>query len=283
MASYRFCRTDDIPLLAEAHSVCFAVHFPGMPPMSAEDFKRQVRRIDLWTSSSMVASEGRDPIGVLLATKRDDEMLIWRIGIKPGRERQGHGRHLLASLSAKLAILGPPRMLAEVPADRRAVLAFFEACGYQRETEYTDFLLRSPRPEPPSDLPFPVTVDELVANGALDIAAPRCWERSRATLINRRDEIGGLAVASEERIEAWLLFEKSPPGDRRGVLGFGCADKTRAGLWLGLLFRQYAAQDRSPVRIPRVDPREIPFELLRSWGFEPGAVTVGYAARPVAA
>ena len=29
--------------------------------------------------------------------------------------RQGHGRHLLTSLSSKLAILGPPRMVAEVP------------------------------------------------------------------------------------------------------------------------------------------------------------------------
>ena len=33
-----------------------------------------------------------------------------------------------------------------------------------------------------------------------------CWERSVETLTARKDDIAGLAVASDERIEAYVLY-----------------------------------------------------------------------------
>ena len=36
-----------------------------------------------------------------------------------------------------------------------------------------------------------------------------CWERSVETLTARKDDIAGLAVASDEQIEAYLLYVKS--------------------------------------------------------------------------
>ena len=54
---------------------------------------------------------------------------------------------------------------------------------------------------------IPVTVDDLAANGLLGEAHPQvCWERSVETLTARKDDIAGLAVASDERIEAYLLY-----------------------------------------------------------------------------
>ena len=82
-------------------------------------------------------------IGVLLAAKRDEANLICRVAVHPGHRRQGHGRHLMASLSAKLAILGPRRLLAEVPEDDAEGRAFVEACDYRSERVYTDFVLES--------------------------------------------------------------------------------------------------------------------------------------------
>ena len=35
-----------------------------------------------------------------------------------------------------------------------------------------------------------------------------CWERSVETLTARKDDIAGFAVASDERIEAYLLYVK---------------------------------------------------------------------------
>ena len=54
---------------------------------------------------------------------------------------------------------------------------------------------------------IPVTVDDLAANGLLGEAHPQvCWKRSVETLTARKDDIAGLAVASDERIEAYLLY-----------------------------------------------------------------------------
>ena len=54
---------------------------------------------------------------------------------------------------------------------------------------------------------IPVTVDDLAANGLLGQAHPQvCWQRAVETLTARKDDILGLAVASDERIEAYLLY-----------------------------------------------------------------------------
>ena len=83
--------------------------------MTPAAFKRSIRDLHVWCSSCMVAFAGSDPIGVLIGAKRPSATLIYRIAVHPDHQRQGHGRHLLTSLSSKLAILGPPRLVAEVP------------------------------------------------------------------------------------------------------------------------------------------------------------------------
>ena len=70
----------------------------------------------------MVAFEGREPVGVLLGAKRRDATLVHALRVHPEHRRRGHARHLLTSLGQKLAILGPPRLVAEVPADRAPAL-----------------------------------------------------------------------------------------------------------------------------------------------------------------
>ena len=83
--------------------------------MTPAAFKRSIRDLQVWCSSCMVAFAGADPIGVLIGAKRPSGTLVHRIAVHPDHRRQGHGRHLLASLGSKLAILGPPRIVAEVP------------------------------------------------------------------------------------------------------------------------------------------------------------------------
>src|SRR5438046_7687068 len=83
--------------------------------MTPAAFKRSIRDLQVWCSSCMVAFSGSEPIGVLIGAKRPSGTLVHRIAVHPDHVRQGHGRHMLASLGSKLAILGPPRMIAEVP------------------------------------------------------------------------------------------------------------------------------------------------------------------------
>ena len=144
MPAYRFCRSDDIALLTDALNACYVVHFPDQAPLSTADFKREIRELNVWCSSCMVASANRDPIAVVTGAKRERETLIHRIGVLPDALRRGHAQHLLESLSQKLSVLGPPRMVAEVPADLPAVCSLFEAVGYRAEQRFADFTLTKP-------------------------------------------------------------------------------------------------------------------------------------------
>ena len=195
MSAYRFCRSDDIALLVDALNHCWAPHFPGEPAVTAAAFKRSIRDLQVWCSSCMVAFSGSEPIGVLIGAKRPSGTLIHKIAVHPDHVRQGHGNHLLTSLGSKLAILGPPRMSAEVPEALAPASELFSASGYVQEALLTDYVLE--REENPStraeferslragddegQFVIPVTVDDLAANGLFEDAQPQaCWgARSR--------------------------------------------------------------------------------------------------------
>jgi hypothetical protein len=272
VSAYRFCRTDDIGLLVDALNRCWAPHFPGEPPMTPTAFKRSIRDLQVWCSSCMVAFSGADPIGVLIGAKRPSGTLVHKIAVHPDHVRQGHGHHLLASLSAKLAILGPPRIVAEVPATLAPACGLFGATGYVQEEVLTDYVMRlaedaAPEVQDPADrLLIPVSVDDLAANGLLDDAAPAtCWERSVEALEARKAEIQGLAVASDERIEAYLLYVKD------GVAG-GSMVSLRTlvedgGVRIRQLVSRLRAQGMRKLTFPKVHAGEIPRELLESPGF----------------
>ncbi len=141
MTAYRFCRTDDIALLVDALNRCWSPYFPDEPPMTPAAFKRSIRDLQVWCSSCMVAFSGSDPIGVLIGAKRPSGTLVHKIAVHPDHRRQGHGRHLLASLGSKLAILGPPRIVAEVPETLAPACELFSASGYVQEALLTDYVL----------------------------------------------------------------------------------------------------------------------------------------------
>ena len=270
MSSYRFCRTDDIALLVDALNRCWHPYFPEEPPMTPGAFKGSIRDLQVWCSSCMVAFSGRDPIGVLIGAKRPSGTLVHRIAVHPDHRRQGHGRHLLDSLGSKLAILGPPRIVAHVPQAFEPACQLFNASGYTEEACLIDYVSHGDageRPEPLVDrFVIPVTVDDLTANGVLDDLHPSgCWARSNEALAARKQDLRGLAVASDERIEAYVLHTvdggiaamRSLVDDGGARLRALCA-RLRAGGIETLTFAQ-------------VHPDEIAAGELTAVGFRPAA------------
>ena len=255
--------------------------------MTPAAFKRSIRDLQVWCSSCMVAFSGSDPIGVLIGAKRPSGTLVHKIAVHPEHRRQGHGRHLLASLSSKLAILGPPRIIAEVPETLAPACELFTSGGYVREALLTDYVLH--REENPSTLAegprslragdhdggfvIPVTIDDLAANGLLEEPHPQvCWQRSVETLTARKDEIAGLAVASDERIEAYLLYVRGAPEAEVLSLRSFIDD---SGARLKQLLLQLGTRT---FRFSKVHPAEISQEHLETLGFRRAGGDVLYAA-----
>jgi GNAT superfamily N-acetyltransferase len=275
MSAYRFCRTDDIALLVDALNRCWAPYFPDEPAATPASFKRSIRDLQVWCSSCMVAFAGSDPIGVLIGAKRPSGTLIHKIAVHPDHRRQGHGRHLLTSLGSKLAILGPPRIVAEVPETLAPARGLFAASRHVEEAVLTDYVLdRDERSHDRVGLVIPVTVDDLAANGLLGEGfPPACWERSVETLTARKEDIAGLAVASDERIEAYLLYMAGGEiVSLRPLMEDG-------GARLRQLLAQVRAQGIGTFRFPKVHPAEISQELVAALGFRPVARHLLYAAR----
>jgi GNAT superfamily N-acetyltransferase len=265
LSSYRFCRTDDVGLLVDALNRCWSPHFTGEPPVTPASFKRSIRDLQVWCSSCMVAFSGSEPIGVLIGAKRPSGTLIYRIAVHPDHLRQGHGRHLLASLSSKLAILGPPRMNAEIPETLAATRGLFGASGYVEEALLTDYVLPG-EDKNAREVGFviPVTIDDLAANGLLGEDPQVCWERSVETLMARKDDIAGLAVASDEQLEAYLLYVKGA-ADATEILSLrSCVED--GGARLKQLLSRLGT---GTFRLPKVHPAEISKELLETLGFRP--------------
>ena len=265
MSSYRFCRTDDVSLLVDSLNRCWSPYFPGEPAMTPAAFKRSIRDLQVWCSSCMVAFAGADPIAVLIGAKRTSATLIHKIAVHPDHCRQGHGRHLLTSLSSKLSILGPPRMVAEVPETIAPAVALFNACGYAEETLLIDYVFESRAPgdaAPSGSLVIPVSVDDLEANGLLGKQHPQtCWERSVETLAARKEEIDGLAIASDEGIEAFILY--STDGEilaLRSLIDDG-------GVRLTQLLSLLRERGMTTLRLAKVHPVEISTRSLEALGF----------------
>ena len=167
--------------------------------------------------------------------------------------------------------------MVEIPEERTDVRAFFEKNGYTHETRYTDFRLEQPRPAQPGGMVSEVGFDDLAEAGVLDSAVRRSWERRLKTLENRKTRLAGLAIASESRIEAWLLHRLDSPTGLRQIVALGSADSAGSRPLLAILMHYLASETAEPVVIPRISREEIDFDWLESTGFRPVGSFLGYA------
>ena len=246
--------------------------------MTAASFKRSIRDLQVWCSSCMVAFAGSDPIGVLIGAKRTSGTLIHKIAVHPDHRRQGHGRHLLDSLGSKLAILGPPRLVAEVSEAFEPACELFQATGYVPEAVLADYVLQGDGEdarEIDGRFVVPVSVDDLAANGLpLEPHPQCCWQRSIETLTARKNEIAGLAVASDERIEAHILYIRTGEGAEivslRSLIDDGGARLRHLIARLGGM---------GTLRFPKVHPAEVPRESLQMLGFQRAGTHRLYATK----
>ena len=95
-----------------------------------------------------------------------------------------------------------------------------------------------------------------------------CWERSVETLTARKDDIAGLAVASDERIEAYLLYVKRRSASEAEIVSLRSFIED-GGARLKQLLARLRARGMETFRFPKVHPAEISKERLETLGFRP--------------
>jgi hypothetical protein len=221
----------------------------------------------------MLAIDGDEPVGVLLGAKNAEGNFVYRIAVHPDHRRRGHGRHLIESLRNKVAILGPPRLTVEIAADREDTRRFVERSGFSADARYFDWIAGDVA-IPESGLAAPITIDELAATGALAPDAPLAWEHSADVLRRRRRDLEGLVIASDERIEAHVVYRRSSPSTTLEVvsLRFTRLEALRA------LLGDLAALRRGPLRVLRSAYGAADADALARVGFTTERETIGYRA-----
>jgi hypothetical protein len=130
-----------------------------------------------------------------------------------------------------------------------------------------------------------IGLDELLSRGVLDPSVSRSWERAIVTLQNRKDQLQGLAVTSDSRVEAFALFRDLPEHDRREIVSLGRAPRGDRGdadarVLLETVIRVVCQTGNLQLKIPRVSCDEIPWIELESMGFRKGRTYTGYADFP---
>ena len=262
-------------------------------PITLVDFKRDIRERHVWCSSCMIAFEGTEPIGVLIGAKRPTETLVDRIAVRPDRVRKGHGRHMLDSLGSKIAILGPPRLAAEIHDDLPAAAAFFAACGYAPGGMLTDWILDDgavlaaavASSAPGGAFAVPVTVADLAANRLLADPPGVAWDRAVATLVARAESLHGLGLATVDRIEAFALYRPTPGGGPGAVIdalgpmaGHTGEDHPDQAESFRRLVAMVLERTGPPLHLPRIAEAELPAEWPKQWGFRAASRRRRYTA-----
>ena len=291
MPSFRFCRPDDLPLLAEAVNRCFAVHFPGQPYTTLADLRHEAKTLDLWASSAVLAHEEGKSIGVLIAARRDTASLILRLGVHPDNQGMEVGSHLVTSLKDKMAVLGPEWLATEFPEDQPGLKSFFAKLGFRKSAHFQDFCSTAHR-NPPAhpELITQLSVADL-SNRNLEPGSETtlpgegtlAWERQTATLLNRKRDLDVFGVPDVDGIAAYIVSDRAEtlgePDEPMSIWGLGCREAGNAEVFLGMLLCHLYTTTRRPMLIPKLSSREVPLGVLEALGFQKGSRHMQYAVR----
>lgn len=273
MPSFRFCRPDDIPLLVDSVNRCYDVHFPYTSALTLEGIKREVKQLNLWSSSCMLALDDKDPVGVLIAAKREASSLILRLGIHPNYRGNDYGHHLVTSLIDKMAVLGPPLLTVVIPDERKDLGAFFEKLEFTAHRNYWDFsTTTSLTPPTSSQWIIPVEPKDLEDrylrkaeedNRSDDTLL--AWDRRTQTLNNLKKEIKGIGIPDVDGIAAYLFYIDQ--GSLVKILGLGCKNQEKETMLLGLLIKHLSTTISSSIEIPKLSTHEVDFSFLETISF----------------
>jgi len=197
-------------MIVQAINACYDVHVPERSAMTVAEFRAEMGLLSLWPSNTMVVLEDKDPIAVIVGTKRPYGCWIAKLGVQPGYQRQGVGRYVVEALMRKLAIIGPRVISVDVLADNAAGMAFFNAVGFEIWARYRSFEGRlQPIALANQHHVRPVTPDVALPCYASWHTASQCWERDAHTLHLYGPRLTGYAFWEAQTMRGYILLHNA--------------------------------------------------------------------------
>jgi len=264
MPLYRFCRPEDLPMIVQALNACYDVYFPQHPAMTVAQFREHMGLISLWPSNTMVVLENKDPIAVIVGTKRPYGCWIAKLGVRSDHQRQGIGRYIIEALMRKLSIIGPRVISVDVPVDNDGAAAFFKNLGFDTWGQYWSFT--GPLPIPAcQDLRqvHPVKPDVALSRYESFHPNSQCWERDAYTLQLYAGRLSGYAFWEEDNLHGYLLLH------HHMIMDFALdphADPMRVG---SALLQRAAVDVKEPLHIDKVSAQDPIRAVLERVGLTP--------------
>jgi len=278
MASYRFCRPDDIPVLVDMFNACYSIQiekYPNLPlrnaPQTSDIFEQGMLEINLWPSYSMIAHASQTPVGILIISKRKESAFLQWLAVHPDHQHQGHGAHLLNSARQKMGVLGPHRIITMVPDSLPKLIDYFVGLGFTIENSYTDFVLQSSNSTTTqSEFVQEISVTDLSLENYRHDVDDFCWDRRKQSLLNRKHYIKGLAIPSVDGFTGILLFH-TDSCDKEIIIDRLIIDPNMDSIVTIARILLQSLQNRtraSTYLFPQVRQNEIEKDLLLEIGFK---------------
>lgn len=109
-------------------------HDAGLTRPWNDPHKDIARARAVWPDLLLVAAEEDHVVGSVMAGYDGHRGWLYYLASAADRRGEGIGRRLIAEAETRLEALGCPKVMLMVRADNDAVLAYYDAIGYQRET-----------------------------------------------------------------------------------------------------------------------------------------------------
>lgn len=99
------------------------------------DPQADIRRArGVWPELLLVAVDGSAVVGSVMAGYDGHRGWLYYLATSPARRGEGIGRRLVQEAESRLVALGCPKVMLMVRADNDAVLDYYDALDYTRET-----------------------------------------------------------------------------------------------------------------------------------------------------
>jgi GNAT superfamily N-acetyltransferase len=179
-------------------------------PMNVARLKAYIQNYDVDLSASVVAMEGRTPLGVCMLGLRPVGAWVTRLGVLPRSRRHGAGRAMMEWVIDQARARGAATVYLEVIFNNPPARALFDGLGFIPTRE----LLILRRPPAPSRLTplLNYPIEWLDADEVLALAAMRphrsSWVNQMESICNA-GQVLGVQLCAPNGMRGWMSYRRA--------------------------------------------------------------------------